>query len=47
MQFNDGVPAGPLGPFAFGAWRSVPGGAASLDHMAGPTDEETPDDMGL
>ena len=41
------VPAEPLGPFPFGAWGSVPGGAASLDHMVGPTDEEMPDDTGL
>ena len=41
------VLAGPLGPFAFGACGSVPGGAASLDHMIGPIDGETQDDMGL
>lgn len=41
------VPAEPLGPFPFGAWGSVPSGAALLDHMVGPTDEETLDEMGL
>ena len=41
------VPAGPHGPFPFGAWGSLPGGAASLEHMVGPTDEGTLDAMGL
>jgi antitoxin (DNA-binding transcriptional repressor) of toxin-antitoxin stability system len=43
----DCVPAAPLGAFPFGAWGSVPGGAASLDHMVGPTDGGTPGDMEL
>lgn len=41
------VPVEPLDPFPFGAWGSLPGWAASLDHMVGPTDEEALDDMGL
>ena len=41
------VPAEPLGPFPFGAWRELPGGAAPLDHMVGPTGEEALDGMGL
>ena len=41
------VLARPHGPFPFGAWGSLPGGASSLDRMVGPTDEETLDDMGL
>jgi antitoxin (DNA-binding transcriptional repressor) of toxin-antitoxin stability system len=43
----DCVPAAPLGAFPFGAWGSLPGGAASLDHMVGPTDGGTPGDMEL
>ena len=41
------VPARPQGPFPFGAWGSLPSGAASPEHMVGPTDEETLDAMGL
>ena len=41
------VPAELLGPFPFGAWGSLPDTAASLDHMVGPTDEETLDGMRL
>lgn len=41
------VPVKPLGPFPFGAWGSLPDRTASLDHMVGPTDEVTLDDMEL
>ena len=41
------VPARPTGPFPFGAWGKLPDPAASLDHMVGPTDADTLDDMGL
>jgi prevent-host-death family protein len=41
------VPARSPGPFPFGAWGSLPGGTASLDHMVGPSDGETLDAMGL
>lgn len=41
------VPARPLGPFPFGAWEPLPREATSLEHMVGPTGEETLGDMGL
>ena len=41
------VTAEPLGPFPFGARGSLLDGAASLDHMVGPTDEETLDGTGF
>lgn len=46
----DCVPAKPTGPFPFGAWAdlaSKPMKLGSLDHMAGPTDAEDLDAMGL
>lgn len=41
------VPAKSLEPFPFGTWGSLPDRAASLDHMVGPTDGDTLDEMGL
>lgn len=42
------VPAKPLGPFPFGAWRSLLADrTSSLDHMVAPTDKDLLDDMGL
>ena len=41
------VPARPVAPFPFGAWGPLADAGASLDHMVGPTDERTLDDMGL
>lgn len=41
------VPVPPVTPFPFGRWGRTPDPAKGLDHMVGPTDEETLDSMGL